>query len=282
MCLESSRVTIIIPVFNDWDRLLKVLPFYSSLTGVEVVIVDNGSEWVPEVSYSNVKVLICEKPGSYSARNYALRQAESDLYVFTDSDCIPSEGWMTSLLDMYVTSNGLVAGRVEMFPAVSDRPGLVESYDIVLGLPQERYVSKGYAVTANLLVPSRVFSLLGLFDEARMSGGDAELCRRAVGSGVPLTYASEATVGHPARARFSEIAKKIKRVNSARVTNGLLKERVLNLFKCVTPPFHALLYIKTSPKSFSLKWRAFLVLFLLWPVGAWFALSSFVTGKVQR
>jgi len=73
-----------------------------------------------------------------------------------------------------------------------------EVFDVIMILPQEHYVRRGYAVTANLFVPAAAFDEIGLFDEQRFSGGDAEFCCRASSQGWRLPYHPEARAIYPA------------------------------------------------------------------------------------
>ena len=83
-----------------------------------------------------------------------------------------------------------------MLPPVT--PTACARYELVRGIPQARYVARGYAATANLAVPADLFRRLGGFDAARRSGGDAGFFRRAGRAGHPVTLVPDAVVPTPA------------------------------------------------------------------------------------
>ena len=77
---------------------------------IEVIIIDNGStdgtyeflqERVKEIETETFCLLQCLTPGSYAARNEGLRVASGDYVAFTDSDCLVSSDWLTSLLECW-------------------------------------------------------------------------------------------------------------------------------------------------------------------------------------
>ncbi|MDI9244980.1 glycosyltransferase family A protein [Marinobacter sp. CHS3-4] len=286
----NKRLCIIVPVYNDWWRVEKNLPLYKDLIDqygdeVDLIFVDNGSAHVPAFGQSWFSVLICEKPGSYSARNFALARVASDYeyFAFTDADCIPSQDWIPRILRWARQGFDLLAGDVQIF-AETDRQTFVESYDMIFGLPQKRYVSNGYAVTANLTVSAKVFNAIGHFNDSRFSGGDAELCRRATRNGFRLEFDEGALVYHPARISSKEIIQKIRRVTGGQTGNGSLKRRLLFLFFNFLPPIRAYKMLADSRKdlSFSAKFKAFVVLTWLWPVRAYQSVKSLLHGPDVR
>lgn len=153
------KVSVIVPVYEQWHlvpELLNCLTEQSLPRGdFEVLIVDNGSKnlLVPQVVPDNVHVMSCERPGSYAARNRAAVEAIGDYLAFTDADCQPSPTWLENLLGAAANSknvHGLWAGAIDVV-SDGDDPNIFEAYDMVRGIPQERYVGRGYAATANLL-----------------------------------------------------------------------------------------------------------------------------------
>src|SRR5690606_32820954 len=115
-----------------------------------------------------VTLLSCTTPGSYAARNMGLRHARGELLVFTDADCQPHADWLQSHWDAFVQHgvDTLNAGAVTVAKLTPGKPNDYELYDSYLGIPQERYATqRGYAVTANLAIPHKVFERVGGFDE---------------------------------------------------------------------------------------------------------------------
>ncbi len=236
-------ISVIIPVYEQWDQV----PLLCAALGrqslprdnFEVIIIDNGSALVPDLTVTNTSIsfLECKKPGSYAARNAGLELANGELVVFTDADCLPEDDWLERLQGAYQKSdkNTLLAGSV-VIRSDNHNPNTAELYNMVAGLPQERYVRQGYAVTANLAIPRKVFDEIGLFDDRRFSGGDADFCTRALKSGFSLEYIPNAIVYHPARASWAEFSTKIRRIKGGQIRAGKLSRRLKYFFITLVPP----------------------------------------------
>lgn len=232
------KISVIVPVYQTWHLVpgmvqrLRNQTFDSS--HFEVIFVDNGEIAIDEASRPAGCVFAhCEKPGSYAARNCGAEVAAGEVFVFTDSDCLPEPDWLVSLVDG-IGDNELRAGRVAIY--TSEKPNCVERYDRVKGIPQPHYVSRGYAATANLGVPARLFRAVEGFDESRFSGGDADFCRRAVHYGASLTYVEKAIVNHPARSSWYEIVTKARRGTGGQIASGGKIRRALWVARTLFPP----------------------------------------------
>jgi len=242
--LNHIKVSVVVPVFEQWDvidRLMESLVNQTlPLEKWELLIVNNGSRDIPDYfELPRFATLIhCLKPGSYSARNKGVEMASGDLIAFTDADCIPDKHWLEEILFQSESSgdNTLIAGAVKMKGGENGFCSDAEVYDVVMGIPQTEYVRKGYAVTANLLVPRAVFERVGLFDSSRFSGGDADLCRRALARGFVLNYSSSAVVYHPARSDINDLVLKRKRIKGGQVTCGSYYRRCRYVIFTFLPP----------------------------------------------
>lgn len=229
---EAPFFSVVVPVYRQWHLAGKLLASLAAQTlpraSFEVILVDNGSPEVPALDAPGVMVLRCEAPGSYAARNLGAAAARGRWLAFTDADCVAAPDWLATLHAAALAgAERLLAGTVRMV-ASSARPGASEIYDLVKGIPQERYIRRGYAATANLAVPRAVFERLGGFDSGRFSGGDAEFCRRAGRAGVTIALVGEAVVKHPARTSWAEIATKARRIKGGQMTaNAAWRHRTL-------------------------------------------------------
>jgi hypothetical protein len=181
---------------------------------VRIRVVDNGSrDWpLKPVFPPAVEVLHCLRPGSYAARNLALKDWDVDVVAFTDSDCRPDPCWLEEgvrFLQQFDQAAGLVAGSI-----VIEAPGasLANRLDQLLGFDQERSVRRGgYGATANLFASRAVIERLGGFSDHTRSGGDRDFCLRARAAGFPLVFCEHAVVFHPAR-DWDELVHKQRRI----------------------------------------------------------------------
>ena len=92
-------VTVIIPFYNDLDRLRECLICVFLQTYphdcYEVIVVDNGSDedFSPlQNKFHDLELLYEYRPGSYAARNTGIRYSKGEVLAFTDSDCPTSCG----------------------------------------------------------------------------------------------------------------------------------------------------------------------------------------------
>ncbi|MFC3285764.1 glycosyltransferase family 2 protein [Litchfieldella rifensis] len=272
------KYSVIVPVYEHWHlvpALIACLQAQSlSQRHFEVLLVDNGSQdfQPPQGLPENVTVLRCDTPGSYAARNHAIQHAQGDWYVFTDADCQPYPDWLEQLdlaIDALSDGTTILAGAVNVISA-SSRPNAYEKYDMVKGIPQAWYVSRGYAATANLAVHSRVVAAMNGFDASRYSGGDTDFCRRACKAGYTLAFVPSAVVNHPARDTWQALATKAKRIKGGQIIAGSLTRRTLWLLRTLTPPSVAIWRFATNTKHpFGYRVTAVVIQFRIWRLELW-------------
>ncbi len=200
-------VSIVIPVRNGARTLPACLDAVARQepipdVTVELIVVDNGSSDASREfaeSHPAVTRVITEtRPGSYAARNAGLAVASGDVIAFTDADCVPAADWLRAGIEALAEGVDLVAGHVT--PRLSHAPSVWERFDAGHHVDQRKYVElMGFGATANLFVRSIVLAGVGTFDGAMGSGGDRELCRRAVHAGFRLAYSPDAVVMHGSR-----------------------------------------------------------------------------------
>ena len=285
------KVSVIVPVFEDWQQAGSLFEALQHQTigaqAFDLLLVDNGSSWVPEQDTlpPNATLLKCQRPGSYAARNAGVEMAQGDLLVFTDSDCVPEPDWLEGLLKR-VQSSGfdvIVAGNVVVVHH-GEEPSPAALYDLMLGFPQERYVSNGYGVTANLAVKKEIFEAVGGFDAARFSGGDADFCRRAAKrTGARVIFCRDARVTHPARTRLESLECKVRRVKGGQLLNGSFRKRAAYVIRTFLPPVRALARIASS-KGFTRRERLIVarVQLRLWFVEMWEVARLIFGGEPER
>lgn len=277
---DRPRFTVIVPVHGQWALLPGLLTGLSAQEGVsgtfEVLIAaDDAPGEVPPLDLP-AEFRIVQGPfgGSYAARNAAADQARGDWLVFTDADCRPDRGWLAAQARAVQQAGSsaedtLLAGPVRMLPPPPGAGAMARfwaSYDLLRGIPQERYVSEGFAATANLAIPRSLFDALGGFDARRLSGGDADLCHRARRRGARLHLIAEAILRHPCRDSFAALATKARRVKAGQVRHGSLRDRRIAVLRSLTPPLRQMLRFLRTPAPPGQRMQAIAVLYLLWGV----------------
>lgn len=291
MNAPAPKISVIIPIYQHWDLtegLFKALDQQTHpKSHWECFIVDNGSDVVPSQNSlpDFVTLLECETPGSYAARNKALTMAKGELLVFTDADCQPDPEWLERIWNTYhgQVSPTLIAGGVTVKRFQPGKPNQVEVYDMAMGLPQDRYTQRGFAVTANLSIPRSAFERIGHFDEQRFSGGDMDFCLRAKKAGIPLVYIPDANVNHPARDSWDALTCKMKRVKGGQLLSSTPRQRRIFIIKTFVPPVSRALYAATTNKiNTAQKWTTLWILAALWLTEIAITVKVLVTGEKER
>ena len=261
--------SVIVPVHRHWDLVPALLEALADQrtdpARFEILIVNNDApKPAPPLELpGNARMITCATPGSYAARNAGAAAAHGDWLAFTDADCRPPPRWLEALADA-TAGGGLLAGPVEIETPVPDTPFAV--YDRVRGIPQPRYIARGYAATANLAVPKPVFRALGGFAPERFSGGDAEFCRRAGRAGHGLRLVETARTVHLARVDWAALADKTRRIKGGQIAAGPLPRRIAWSLRTLAPPLRDTLAFLHAPFPVSKRATAIAVRFRIWGV----------------
>lgn len=220
--MSTPFVSVIIPVYNDYDRLKKCLEILDAQTypkqSYEVIVVDNNS--TDDISslvqhFEQTKYEFEPVPGSYSARNKGLAIAKGEILGFTDSDCVPAANWIEKGVAniLKYPDCGLVAGRINFSFQNPTNPHPAELYDSLYFLQQKKYIEDDhFGATANVFTTRKIFDAVGLFNATLKSGGDRDWGERVYAAGYEQIYAADVEIAHPARASFQELNTKLRRV----------------------------------------------------------------------
>jgi GT2 family glycosyltransferase len=289
--VAEPRFSIIVPVFEHWHRipaLLYALERQNWGGQFELLLVDNGSSRFHAFSAlpGFACILRCEQAGSYAARNAGIAAARGEWLIFTDADCVPDADWLTGFDEAIGRGDGkpgLYAGRVHVRAECDAPPNAYQIYDMVKGIPQGRYVRRGYAATANLCVARAVLESIGMFDARRFSGGDAELCRRAGRGGYGLSYVPDATVAHPARDNWHALVTKARRVKGGQLLFGSRPRRLQYLLRTFLPPVLAAgQFVSQRQQPWRYRMTAVAVQFRIWFVDMREALRLGIGADPER
>jgi glycosyltransferase involved in cell wall biosynthesis len=210
-------VSVIIPVYNDRDRLQTCLEKLENQTYpqhlYEVIVIDNGSsdlEIIKDIVARFPRFSLAQEsfPSSYAARNKGISLAKGEIIAFTDADCLPYLDWIEQGVNhlLSVPSCGLVGGKIELFFQNSNRLTPVELYEKFHAFPQKKFIEQHhYGATANIFTFKRVIEQVGNFEAQLKSNGDFEWGQRIFLAGYQQVYAESVCVAHPARSSFKEL-----------------------------------------------------------------------------
>ena len=217
---DLPLVSIIIPVYNQRPQLLECLRALERQTcrhRFEVIVVDNNSrEPIGDLTapFPFARSVREAQAGSYAARNRGIEASRGTLVGFTDADCLPAPDWIErgAAAVGRLAGDGMIGGRIDLTSRDPAKPTAAELYDSVFAFPQERFVSWGFAATANLFTTRATVDRVGRFDASLMSSGDMEWGQRLRACGFAQRYADDVRVSHPARSTLAELFRKVRRV----------------------------------------------------------------------
>lgn len=159
--------SVVIPTYKRTDLLAtclaKLSPDMQKLDAedYEVIVTDDSDEeeakLLVDASFPSVRWIKGPGKGPAANRNHGARAAKGEWVVFTDDDCIPTEGWLAA----YKRGISKTAGRYGVYEGktVSDRP-------------QRRYdeespvnLTGGHLWSCNFAIRKVLFEEMGGFDE---------------------------------------------------------------------------------------------------------------------
>ena len=261
--MREPFVSVIIPVFNDNERLALCLESIANQTypkaKYEIILVDNNSDSSPAdiiSKFDNVILETEQKNRGDAARNKGLSVAKGEVIAFTDSDCIPAPDWIEKGVSMLVNHSdyGIVGGRLDVYPRNPEKISSVEMWDIIFAFNQKSHVEEGnFAVTANLFTRKNVFNKVGTFDDKLFTCGDQEWGKRAFSHGIKIIYGDDVVIRHPARHSLKQFCKKEKRIISGTFELESMSrypwlKHIGSLVRDLIPPFEGLFVILFNSK----------------------------------
>ena len=251
-------ISIIIPVYNNTDRLYLCLDsiIRNTFTDFEIIVLDNDSS--PPVNLDNyrddyrIRLILEKTPGSYAARNTGIVNAAGHIIGFTDSDCIVEPDWIenaVSALDAYPNA-GFIGGNIRMYAEGKNSLNSIEKYELYFSMNQEKYIKyANFAATANMWARRCIIEKVGFFNTKLMSSGDKEWGNRVVNAGYKGVYVDNVIVNHPVRSNVHDFKIKNLRIGAGFYDISLSKIEVLqNLYKLIIIGKHRIIDLFSSKK----------------------------------
>ena len=210
--------SVIIPSYNRKDDLQELLPSLEGQTlpkeHFEVILVDDGStdgtdEWVnafQELSSIRFRFLKQNHQGAGAARNYGMREAAGQIFVFIDSDCIAPDNWLAEIkkafdLDPTIGAfGGRDDARVDFSALQKAINYSMTSFLTTGGLRggEKKRLAKFYPRSFNMGIRREIIPRTGGFGHFRRAH-DIEFSHRIIQSGAKVAYIPDAIVFHKRR-----------------------------------------------------------------------------------
>jgi GT2 family glycosyltransferase len=267
---SSSResLTTSVVIVNKGDRLLfdtldALAPFVGNSI-LEVVVVDASQGALDDIRQSHewARWIDYEQPAGIGTtiahqRNVGVRVAAGDVIVFTDSGCLPDDGWLEKLLAPILDEGE----KVSCGPAKAIGKSIY-SGDRWWGSAESRYVPT--ATTINMAFRREAFDAVGGFDESFGSAEDIDFAWRLTDCGYQLRWVPDAIVRHD----WGSPTRQLRRsFFYGRGTCRLLRKhpgRISQAAKQNSVPFVYPLFLLGLPLTVKWRWYPLLLLWPLW------------------
>jgi glycosyltransferase involved in cell wall biosynthesis len=98
------KVSVIVPAYNARKTIGQCIEALLSQKyqreNYEVIVIDDGSTdgTAEAVKTYPVKYIYQRNQGPATARNAGVREAQGEIILFTDSDCVPSDNWIAEMI----------------------------------------------------------------------------------------------------------------------------------------------------------------------------------------
>ncbi len=237
--MTKSKVSIVIPVFNNAEYTEKCLEEIYKLTPPEllheIIVVDNGStDRTPDLlesykeKYRNFKYFSNpQNLGFGKACNQGMKLNTGDYVLLLNNDTIPLEGWLSALVQEAEKDEQIgIAGPLMLYPEnqliqhagvkIAKIEGNIHAYhDYILrnldNTPQIRESRDVQAVTgAAMLIKRDVIRKIGCLSEEYLNSfEDIDFCFSAAEAGFKIRYCASSILYHYESAtpgRFGKVA----------------------------------------------------------------------------
>jgi len=209
------KASIIICTYNGSKRIkqtfeslmLMILP--PELQWEIIVVDNNSSDNTRDVildfkrsSRLNVQYLFESRQGLAHARNKGVTEANGDIVVFTDDDCIVDKHWLGYILKEFSSDTTLagLGGRVELYNK-KDKPVTIRTFK------ERRLFSKPHQLFnllpgCNMAFKRKVFDMIGHFDPHFGAGTriaaaeDSDFFYRVQKAGFKMIYSPDPLIYH--------------------------------------------------------------------------------------
>lgn len=241
--------SIIVPICNGLEFYN---PFFNSLKlaidnfdfkRLEVLLISNNNkfrsnliEHINEFKYKSiVKEFNSQEKGSYSARNFGIKESMNQVLIFTDIDCKFNKYYLRNL-DDYDFDNKIISGKIKLelsHNSFIDRNSY--EFERIFFLNTDKNSQKKLGFTANTIIKKKYAELIPFRNV--YSGGDIDFYNEVQDKlGLGFLYAKNLIVYHPSR-KFRELKSKILRVVNGLNENNKLKPPLINLLLIIINPF---------------------------------------------
>lgn len=199
--IRSSLVSVVIPLFNRRDSILRAINSVLSQDGVELelIVVDDGSTddsvalVERQISDSRLRIIQQQNAGACSARNAGIDAARGEFVAFLDSDDMFLPGHLSQSLRRLreMVGPAVVYGRI-VVDRGRNKTFLKPPRAIRPGEPMSEYLlcDQGFVQTSTVVL-SRDLALRTKYDTLLRFGQDTDFAIRLAAAGATFQMLAE-------------------------------------------------------------------------------------------
>jgi glycosyltransferase involved in cell wall biosynthesis len=196
------NASIIIPAFNASESIGRTLSavLAQSDETVEIIVVDDGStdDTAEIVKRFPVKYIGQENRGPASARNLGAQNAQREIIIFLDSDCVPQAGWLQAMTAPFENPeiSGVKGRYITRQKSLVARFVQLEFEERYRMLEKRKFIDFVDSYSAGFR--QSAFQTVGSFDESfpKADNEDVDLSYKLANAGYKMVYAPSAVVEH--------------------------------------------------------------------------------------
>ena len=196
-------ISVIIPIHNAQEALGDCLDALERQTmpreEYEIIVVNDGPvDTIVEIIADRHRVTFLSQPqrGAAAARNLGAKQAQSEILLFTDADCVPESNWVEAMIAPFADQEIVGVCGVVRTRQTGLIPRFIQlEYDYrYRNIARHRQID--FINTGTAGYRKHVFMDSGGFREDLLGAEDTELSFRLASAGYRMVFAPQAVVYH--------------------------------------------------------------------------------------
>ncbi|MFM8314817.1 MAG: glycosyltransferase family 2 protein [Deltaproteobacteria bacterium] len=202
----TDSVSVIIPTLNEPQLQVCLASLVPQLLSEDEIIVVGQFDFKIKKQFPMIIFLDTQFPvNAATARNIGIRKATKDIFLFVDSDCIPSEKWIERHRELQRKGIAVVGGGVAIhhpnFWTLADNLSMFHDFTST-----QKKGKKALLPSCNLSVHRSVWLQVGDMDETLPRGEDSDWTLRMRRHGFSLNFFPHIEVRHsPSRNSWASV-----------------------------------------------------------------------------
>ncbi len=274
------KYSIIVAVYNRLGEVKELLASVDKLdfktSNFEIVFVDDGSkdgfkEFIENYQQSSriqIQVVFQENQGPGAARNYGMKVAKGDYFIFVDSDCILPNHWLKEI-DTKLKAEAIDAfgGPDAAHPSFSPLVKAINySMTSFIGTGGTRgnskSIAKFYPRSFNMGISRKVYNKIGGMGDLR-HGQDMDYSARIYQNGFNVALIPNAYVYHKRRTSLKKFFKQVFNWGVARINLATQHKNMLKPVHTLPALIVVLYFVLGVFSAFNTTFSSIFLLFVL-------------------